>query len=49
MKKDDAIIYGCVIIGAGLGFIVDKALPGVVIGLGLGYLLKYAVIKDREE
>ncbi|HEY4391725.1 MAG TPA: hypothetical protein VGN02_10315 [Paenibacillus sp.] len=48
MKQGDALIYGCVIIGGGIGFILDRALPGVIIGLGLGYLLKYATLKDKE-
>ncbi|MGG4264566.1 hypothetical protein [Peribacillus simplex] len=40
MKKGDIIIYGCVIIGAGIGLIFGHAIPGVLIGLGVGYLLK---------
>ncbi|MES5896712.1 hypothetical protein [Bacillus cereus group sp. RP43] len=40
MKQGDIIIYGCVIIGAGIGLTLDNAFPGVLIGLGTGYLLK---------
>ena len=40
MKKEDIIIYACVIIGAGAGLFFDNAFPGVLIGLGIGYLLK---------
>ncbi len=39
MKREDVIIYGCVIIGAGVGLIIDQAFAGVLIGLGAGYLL----------
>jgi len=35
------IIYGCVIVGAGVGLMLEQAFPGVLIGLGAGYLLKY--------
>ncbi|EOP45861.1 hypothetical protein [Bacillus cereus] len=35
MKQKDIIIYGCVIIGAGIGLIMDNAFPGVLIGLGI--------------
>ncbi|MCM3340957.1 hypothetical protein M3650_20565 [Paenibacillus sp. MER TA 81-3] len=48
MKPGDIIIYACVVIGAGIGLMLDQALPGVVVGLGLGYLIKYAVYKDKE-
>lgn len=47
MKKSDIVIYGCVIIGAGIGLVLDNAFPGVLIGLGTGYLLK--VFFGREE
>ncbi|WP_201741224.1 hypothetical protein [Pradoshia eiseniae] len=40
MKLGDMIIYGCVIIGAGIGLLFDKAIPGVLIGLGIGYVCK---------
>ncbi|MBH0168164.1 MAG: hypothetical protein ACQET8_03805 [Bacillota bacterium] len=39
MKREDVVIYGCVIIGAGVGLMMDQALIGVLIGLGTGYLL----------
>lgn len=45
MKREDAVIYGCVIIGAGVGLIMDQALIGVLIGLGTGYLLNALFIK----
>lgn len=48
MKQGDIIIYACVIIGAGIGLMLDQAFPGVLVGLGLGYLIKYAVYKDKE-
>jgi len=48
MKQGDILIYACVIIGAGIGLILDQAFPGVLVGLGLGYLIKYAVYKDKE-
>ncbi|MBD1373014.1 hypothetical protein IC620_11660 [Hazenella sp. IB182357] len=38
MKKEDVIIYGCVIAGAGIGLLFDHAIPGVRIGLGIGYV-----------
>lgn len=47
MKKSDIVINGCVIIGAGIGLVLDNAFPGVLIGLGIGYLLK--VFFGREE
>ncbi|SDC90184.1 hypothetical protein SAMN05421663_10530 [Terribacillus halophilus] len=47
MKRGDAVIYGCVIVGAGVGLLIDYAFPGVLIGLGIGYLLKQAF--DDEE
>lgn len=40
LKKEDIIIYACVIVGAGIGLLFDIAIPGVLIGLGIGYLLK---------
>jgi hypothetical protein len=40
LKKEDIIIYACVIVGAGIGLLFDNAIPGVLIGLGIGYLLK---------
>lgn len=48
MKKDDIIIYACVIIGAGVGLMIDNAFPGVLIGLGIGYLLKTMFFKTNE-
>ncbi|ETT86724.1 hypothetical protein MKZ08_09780 [Viridibacillus sp. FSL R5-0477] len=47
MKQDDIIIYGCVIIGAGVGLTLDNAFPGVLIGLGTGYLLKTLFRKEE--
>ncbi len=46
MKNGDIIIYGFVIIGAGIGLFFDNPLPGVLIGLGVGYLLKSALAKQ---
>ncbi|MFJ3387281.1 hypothetical protein [Lysinibacillus sp. Ag94] len=40
MKKEDIIIYACVIIGAGIAFQFGNAIIGVLIGLGVGYLFK---------
>ncbi|GIN87548.1 hypothetical protein J6TS2_39340 [Heyndrickxia sporothermodurans] len=48
MKQGDIIIYGCVIIGAGIGLILDNAFPGVLIGLGTGYLIRNSFKKDKE-
>lgn len=48
MKQEDIVIYACVIIGAGIGLIIDHALPGVLVGLGLGYLIKLRLYKDKE-
>jgi len=48
MKQDDIIIYACVIIGAGIGLLLDLAIAGVLIGLGIGYLIKYALYKEKE-
>ncbi|WP_197480290.1 hypothetical protein [Fictibacillus phosphorivorans] len=45
MKREDVVIYGCVIIGAGVGLMMDQALIGVLIGLGAGYLLNAFSIK----
>lgn len=47
MKQGDIIIYGCVIIGAGIGLTLDYAFPGVLIGLGSGYLLKNLFSKEE--
>ncbi|WP_336783875.1 hypothetical protein [Paenibacillus illinoisensis] len=47
MKTGDILIYSCVIIGAGIGLTLDNILPGVLIGLGVGYLLKYALINEK--
>ncbi|KOP69688.1 molecular chaperone DnaJ [Lysinibacillus sp. FJAT-14745] len=49
MKKDDIIIYACVIIGAGVGLIFDYAFPGVLIGLGIGYVLKILFFNHTNE
>ncbi|MDF9761376.1 hypothetical protein ABKP09_22595 [Peribacillus frigoritolerans] len=49
MKKGDIIIYGCVIIGAGIGLTLDNALPGVLIGFGIGYLLKNFFGREEEK
>ncbi len=48
MKQEDIVIYACVIIGAGIGLILDQALPGVLVGLGLGYLIKLRLYKHKE-
>ncbi|MEV5109680.1 hypothetical protein MRBLBA3_001646 [Bacillus sp. LBA3-1-1.1] len=47
MKQKDIIIYGCVIIGAGIGLTMNHALPGVLIGLGIGYLLQNFFRKEE--
>ncbi len=47
MKQEDIIIYGCVIIGAGIGLLVNNAFPGVLIGLGVGYVLKSFTTKNE--
>ncbi|EOQ04708.1 hypothetical protein KOY_04883 [Bacillus cereus VDM021] len=47
MKQGDIIIYGCVIIGAGIGLTLDNAFPGVLVGLGAGYLLKIFLGKEE--
>ena len=49
MKKDDIIIYACVIIGAGVGLFLDNAFPGVLIGLGIGYVLKTMFFNNTNE
>ncbi|MFF2176351.1 hypothetical protein ACFVT8_07830 [Lysinibacillus sp. NPDC058147] len=49
MKKDDIIIYACVIIGAGVGLFFDNAFPGVLIGLGIGYVLKTMFFNNTNE
>ncbi|KKO55016.1 molecular chaperone DnaJ [Paenibacillus sp. DMB20] len=43
MNKGDAVIYVCVIIGAGVGLYLGNAIPGVLIGLGVGYLIKEGI------
>lgn len=48
MKKEDILIYACVIIGAGIGLAFGQSLPGVLVGLGAGYLIKQAMYKDSE-
>lgn len=47
MKKKDIIIYGCVIIGAGIGLIIDHPFPAVLVGLGAGYLLQSFFSKEK--
>ncbi|MEK3806317.1 hypothetical protein [Metabacillus sp. SLBN-84] len=47
MKQEDIVIYGCVIIGAGIGLVLDNAFPGALIGLGAGYLLKMYFRKEE--
>ncbi len=49
VNKGDITIYACVIIGAGIGLILDQAFPGALVGLGVGYLIKQALYKDKEE
>ncbi|NMM52290.1 hypothetical protein [Paenibacillus aquistagni] len=49
MKQGDMIIYACVIIGAGIGLMLDQAFPGVLVGLGLGYLIKVGIYKDKDK
>lgn len=48
MKINDLILYGCVIIGAGIGLLTDYTFPFVLIGLGVGFLLQYVVEKSRQ-
>ncbi|WP_249711781.1 hypothetical protein [Bacillus cereus] len=47
MKQGDIIIYGCVIIGAGIGLLLDHGFPGALIGLGAVYLLKNLFSKEE--
>ncbi|MGE7766249.1 hypothetical protein [Peribacillus sp. NPDC096540] len=47
MRLGDIIIYGCVIIGAGIGLMLDNAIPGVLIGLVAGYLLQTFFPKEE--
>lgn len=47
MNRGDTIIYVFVIIGAGLGLIMNHALPGVLIGLGIGYFIKLTMEKEK--
>lgn len=49
MKKEDIVIYACVVIGAGIGLVFDKAFPGVLIGLGIGYLFKSLLYKPDQK
>lgn len=49
MKQGDMIIYAGVIIGAGIGLMLDQAFPGVLVGLGLGYLIKVGIYKDKDK
>ncbi|MGM1049729.1 MAG: hypothetical protein ACQEXX_26840 [Bacillota bacterium] len=46
MKQGDIVIYACVIIGAGIGLMLDNAFPGVLVGLGIGYLIKFSFKKE---
>lgn len=48
MKQGDVIIYACVIVGAGIGLMLDQAFPGVLVGLGLGYLIKHVLYRNKE-
>jgi hypothetical protein len=47
MKMNDLIIYGCVIVGAGIGLLTGNAFQFVLIGLGVGFLLQYITEKSR--
>ena len=47
MKKEDMIIYVCVIIGAGIGLLFHHAILGVLIGLVLGYIFKSLLFKQK--
>lgn len=47
MKMNDFIIYGCVIVGAGIGLLTGNAFQFVLIGLGVGFLLQYIAEKSR--
>lgn len=49
MKQGDVIIYACVIVGAGIGLMLDQAFPVALVGLGLGYLIKIRLFKDEEK
>lgn len=46
MKKEDSIIYACVVIGAGIGLVFGRAIIGVLIGLGIGYIIKTIISHD---
>ncbi|WP_347790917.1 hypothetical protein [Solibacillus sp. CAU 1738] len=48
MKQGDIIIYACVVIGAGIGLVLDQAFPGVLVGLGFGYLIKIGLFKNKD-
>ena len=47
MKQGDIIIYGCVIIGAGIGLTLDYAFPSVLIGLEQATYLKIFLVKKN--
>lgn len=47
MKMNDLIIYGCVIIGAGIGLLTGNTFQFVLIGLGVGFLLQYLAGKSQ--
>lgn len=47
LNKGDAVIYVCVIIGAGVGLYLGNAIPGVLIGLGVGYLIKEGITPNN--
>lgn len=47
MKMNDLLLYGCVIIGAGIGLVTGNTLQFVLIGLGIGFLLQYFTGKSR--
>ncbi len=49
LKKDDVVIYACVIAGAGVGLLFDHAFPGVLIGLGIGYLFKTLLFDSSDK
>ncbi|MEO4053769.1 hypothetical protein AAFN87_10040 [Solibacillus sp. CAU 1738] len=48
VKQGDIIIYACVVIGAGIGLVLDQAFPGVLVGLGFGYLIKIGLFKNKD-
>lgn len=48
MKQSDLIIYGCVIVGAGIGLIFNYPLPGVLVGLGIGFFIQ-SFIQNEEQ